>query len=143
VAKPLFRPGARPYIGPMTQTQHSDILILGAGPAGLSLALAAVRHGLSVRVIDRITPQTLADTAFDGRASALASTSWQMLQNLGLGDRLWRDVCPIDRIAVSDGLRQGALDFDAGVDGMGVMLPTACCGLRFTKRPAQTMTSTW
>lgn len=125
MAKPLFRPGARPYIGPMTQTQHSDILILGAGPAGLSLALAAVRHGLSVRVIDRITPQTLADTAFDGRASALASTSWQMLQNLGLGDRLWRDVCPIDRIAVSDGLRQGALDFDAGVDGMGVMLPNS------------------
>lgn len=125
MAKPLFRPGARPYIGQMTQTQHSDILILGAGPAGLSLALAAVRHGLSVRVIDRITPQTLADTAFDGRASALASTSWQMLQNLGLGDRLWRDVCPIDRIAVSDGMRQGALDFDAGVDGMGVMLPNS------------------
>ncbi|WP_033925637.1 UbiH/UbiF/VisC/COQ6 family ubiquinone biosynthesis hydroxylase [Sphingomonas sp. 35-24ZXX] len=109
----------------MTQIHHSDILIMGAGPVGLSLALAAVRHGLSVRVIDRITPQTLADTAFDGRASALASTSWQMLQNLGLGDRLWRDVCPIDRIAVSDGLRQGALDFDAGVDGMGVMLPNS------------------
>lgn len=109
----------------MTQIHHSDILIMGAGPVGLSLALAAVRHGLSVRVIDRIAPETLVDTAFDGRASALASTSWQMLQNLGLGDRLWRDVCPIDRIAVSDGLRQGALDFDAGVDGMGVMLPNS------------------
>ncbi|WP_017672449.1 UbiH/UbiF/VisC/COQ6 family ubiquinone biosynthesis hydroxylase [Blastomonas sp. AAP53] len=109
----------------MTQIQHSDILIMGAGPAGLSLALAAVRHGHSVRVIDRITPQTLADSVFDGRASALASTSWQMLQNLGLGDALWRDVCPIDRIAVSDGLRAGGLDFDAGVDGMGVMLPNS------------------
>lgn len=109
----------------MTQTQHSDILIMGAGPAGLSLALAAVRHGLSVRVIDRITPDRLADTAFDGRASALASTSWQLLQNLGLGEALWRDVCPIDRIAVSDGLRKGGLDFDAGVDGMGVMLPNS------------------
>ncbi len=109
----------------MTQTPHSDILIMGAGPAGLSLALAAVRHGLSVRLIDRIAPEVLADTAFDGRASALASTSWQMLQNLGLADRLWRDACPIDRIAVSDGLRQGSLDFDAGVDGMGVMLPNS------------------
>ncbi len=122
---PLFRRGATPYIEPMTQIQHSDILIMGAGPAGLSLALAAVRHGHSVRVIDRITPQTLADSVFDGRASALASTSWQMLQNLGLGDALWRDVCPIDRIAVSDGLRAGGLDFDAGVDGMGVMLPNS------------------
>lgn len=116
----------------MTQTarttlpiQHSDILIMGAGPAGLALALALVRHGLSVRVVDRIMPETLADPAFDGRASALASTSWQMLQNLGLADALWRDACPIDRISVSDGLRKGALDFDAGVDGMGVMLPNS------------------
>jgi 2-octaprenyl-6-methoxyphenol hydroxylase len=109
----------------MTQAFHSDILIMGAGPAGLSLALALVHHGFGVRVIDRITPETLADTAFDGRASALATTSWQMLQNLGLADRLWREACPIDRIAVSDGLRKGALDFDAGVDGMGVMLPNS------------------
>lgn len=109
----------------MTQTQHSDILIMGAGPAGLALALALVRGGMSVRVIDRLGPETLADPAFDGRASALASTSWQMLQNLGLADTLWRDACPIDRIAVSDGLRKGALDFDAGVDGMGVMLPNS------------------
>lgn len=111
--------------GSITLGNHSDILIMGAGPAGLSLALAVARHGLSVRVIDRITPETLADTAFDGRASALASTSWQMLQNLGLANSLWRDACPIDRIAVSDGLRRGSLDFDAGVDGMGVMLPNS------------------
>jgi 2-octaprenyl-6-methoxyphenol hydroxylase len=123
--KPLFSVQLTAYIGGMTQAIHSDILIMGAGPAGLSLALAVARRGLSVRVIDRITPETLADTAFDGRASALASTSWQMLQNLGLADTLWREACPIDRIAVSDGLRKGALDFDAGVDGMGVMLPNS------------------
>jgi 2-octaprenyl-6-methoxyphenol hydroxylase len=123
--KPLFSARWTAYIAAMTQAQHSDILIMGAGPAGLSLALAVARHGLSVRVIDRITPETLADTGFDGRASALATTSWQMLQNLGLGDALWRDACPIDRIAVSDGLRKGSLDFDAGVDGMGVMLPNS------------------
>jgi 2-octaprenyl-6-methoxyphenol hydroxylase len=123
--KPLFSVRRTAYIGGMKQALHSDILIMGAGPAGLSLALALVRHGFGVRVIDRITPETLADTAFDGRASALATTSWQMLQNLGLADRLWREACPIDRIAVSDGLRKGALDFDAGVDGMGVMLPNS------------------
>lgn len=107
----------------MTQTQHSDILIMGAGPVGLALALAMARKGIGVRVVDRANPDTLTDPTFDGRASALASTSWQMLQNLGLSDALWRDACPIDRIAVSDGLRKGGLNFDAGVDGMGVMLP--------------------
>ncbi|WP_155645778.1 FAD-binding protein, partial [Erythrobacter donghaensis] len=35
--------------GSITLGNHSDILIMGAGPAGLSLALAAARHGLSVR----------------------------------------------------------------------------------------------
>lgn len=107
----------------MTQTHHSDVMIMGAGPVGLALALAIARAGLSVQVIDRITADTLADPAFDGRASALASTSWQMLTNLGIADSLWRDACPIDRIAVSDGLKPGALDFDAGADGMGVMMP--------------------
>lgn len=126
MANPLFSPTTSPYIPGMTQTaQHSDILIMGAGPVGLALALAVACKGMSVRVIDRITPETLADPVFDGRASALASTSWQMLQNLDLADALWRDACPIDRISVSDGLRKGALDFDAGVDGMGVMLPNS------------------
>lgn len=106
-----------------TSAQHSDIIIMGAGPAGLALALAAARAGLDVQVVDRISPGTLADPGFDGRASALASTSWQMLTNLGIAERLWRDACPIDRIAVSDGLKPGALDFDAGADGMGVMMP--------------------
>jgi len=107
----------------MTQTQHSDIIIMGAGPAGLALALALARAGLDVRVIDRMSAAAFSDPAFDGRASALASTSWQMLTNLGVADGLWRDACPIDRIAVSDGLKRGGLDFDAGADGMGVMLP--------------------
>lgn len=35
----------------MTATDH-DILILGAGPTGLTAANEAVRHGLSVRVVD-------------------------------------------------------------------------------------------
>jgi 2-octaprenyl-6-methoxyphenol hydroxylase len=110
----------------MTQAaQHSDILIMGAGPVGLALALALARKGMSVRVVDRSGAAKLADPAFDGRASAVASTSWQMLQNLGLADALWRDACPIDRISVSDGLRKGTLDFDAGVEGMGVMLPNS------------------
>lgn len=122
-ANPLFRWAVTPYIGMMSETQQSDILIMGAGPTGLALALALARAGLAVRVIDRAGAEALGDPAFDGRASALASTSWQMLQNLGVADDLWRTACPIDRIAVSDGLRKGAIDFDAGVDGMGVMLP--------------------
>ncbi|HEX6523060.1 MAG TPA: FAD-dependent monooxygenase [Streptosporangiaceae bacterium] len=40
----------------MTQT---DILVAGAGPAGLTLACDLARHGAAVRIIDR--PQELRD----------------------------------------------------------------------------------
>ena len=34
-------------------TGTADILVVGAGPAGLALALQAHAHGAAVRVIDR------------------------------------------------------------------------------------------
>jgi len=37
-------------------TTRSDLVIVGAGPAGLATALEAVRHGLSATVIDRSQP---------------------------------------------------------------------------------------
>jgi len=36
-------------------TSHSDVLVVGAGPAGIAAALTAQRAGLSVRVIDKAT----------------------------------------------------------------------------------------
>src|SRR5258705_171270 len=35
---------------------HADVLIVGAGPAGLASAIAAARHGLRVQVIDAMKP---------------------------------------------------------------------------------------
>ena len=36
-------------------TSHSDVLVVGAGPAGVAAALTASRRGLRVRVIDKAT----------------------------------------------------------------------------------------
>ncbi|WP_186418499.1 NAD(P)/FAD-dependent oxidoreductase [Bosea sp. CS1GBMeth4] len=33
-------------------SEHTDLLIVGAGPAGMAAAIAARRHGLSVRLVD-------------------------------------------------------------------------------------------
>ena len=37
----------------MLTTTTPDVLIIGAGPAGLTAAAEAIRHGLTVRIIDQ------------------------------------------------------------------------------------------
>ncbi|MBA2920886.1 ubiquinone biosynthesis protein UbiH [Sphingomonas sp. MAH-20] len=102
---------------------QSDVIILGGGLVGLTLALALDAHGLSSTVVDPANPEAVLAPGFDGRASAIASASWRMLQAIGLGDRLEGKGCPIAQIRVSDGLKPGALDFEPAPDdgALGIM----------------------
>ncbi|HEU4970221.1 UbiH/UbiF/VisC/COQ6 family ubiquinone biosynthesis hydroxylase [Sphingomonas sp.] len=102
---------------------QSDVIILGGGLVGLTLALALDAHGLSATVVDPADPDAVLAPGFDGRASAIASASWNMLQAIGLGERLEGKGCPIASIRVSDGLKPGALDFEPGEgdDALGIM----------------------
>ena len=88
-----------------------ELLILGGGLVGITLALAAARKGLASHVVDRADPASLTAEGFDGRASAISTASWNLFTNIGLADRLAPHGCPIDAIAVTDGMRPGRLDF--------------------------------
>ena len=101
----------------------TDLIILGGGLVGATLALALERHGIRSTVIDPADPAVTLAAGFDGRASAVASASGRMLDAIGLGDRLAGQGCPIAAIRVSDGLKPGRLDFepDAGDGALGVM----------------------
>jgi len=88
-----------------------DLLILGGGLVGMTLALAAARKGISSHVVDRADPAELTAEGFDGRASAISTASWNLFANIGLGDRLAPLGCPIDSIAVTDGMKPGRIDF--------------------------------
>ena len=88
-----------------------DLLILGGGLVGMTLALTAARKGLSSHVVDRADPAELTAEGFDGRASAISTASWNLLSNIGLANSLEPHGCPIAAIAVSDGLRPGRIDF--------------------------------
>ncbi len=88
-----------------------ELLILGGGLVGMSLALAAARKGIASHVVDRADPAELTAEGFDGRASAISTASWNLFTNIGLADRLEPHGCPIESIAVTDGLRPGRIDF--------------------------------
>jgi 2-octaprenyl-6-methoxyphenol hydroxylase len=88
-----------------------DLVILGGGLVGMTLALAAARKGLSSHVVDRADPAALTAEGFDGRASAISTASWNLFANIGLADRLAPHGCPIDAIAVTDAMKPGRIDF--------------------------------
>ena len=102
---------------------QSDVIILGGGLVGLTLSLALDAHGVSSVVVDPAEPATVLAPGFDGRASAIASASWRMLEAIGVGERLEGKGCPIASIRVSDGLKPGALDFEPGAEdgALGIM----------------------
>ncbi len=95
----------------MADSQRADVIISGGGLIGLTQALALAAHGLSSHVIDRLDPEILKADGFDGRTSAISSSSLKMLNAIGLGTILEGKGCPIGQIWVSDGLKRGALDF--------------------------------
>ena len=103
---------------------RADVIILGGGLIGLTLALALDRHGLRVIVIDPADPERNVAPAFDGRATAIASASWRMLETIGIAGRLEGEGCPILSIRVSDGLRPGGIVFDSEdpEDPLGIMV---------------------
>ncbi|SEL57695.1 2-octaprenyl-6-methoxyphenol hydroxylase [Roseovarius azorensis] len=81
----------------------SDILIIGGGLNGPTLALAAARAGLTSTVIDALPEPTRRNAAFDGRAYALALASVRLLRNLRIWDRVAENAQPMLEIKVSDG----------------------------------------
>src|SRR5207253_9567257 len=54
--------------------------------------------------------------AFDGRTSAVSSSSMRMLQAIGVAGHLQEPGCPIRKIAVADGLEPGGLQFEPDDD---------------------------
>ncbi len=88
-----------------------DLLILGGGLVGMTLALAAASRGFTSHVIDRADPGDLTAEGFDGRASAISTASWNLFTHIGLADALEPYGCPIDTISVSDQLRPGRIEF--------------------------------
>ena len=96
--------------------ERSDVIILGGGLVGLALAAALDSSGLGAIVIDPADPDARTTAAFDGRATALSSSSQRMFDTVGISQFFPEPGAPIRRIEVADGLAPGGLTFDPGSD---------------------------
>lgn len=104
-----------------------DIVVVGAGPAGLCFARALADTGLSILLVEQQPLESLREPAFDGRDIALTRRSVQRLQDLGIWHRLaLADVSPLRRAHVLDGRSpQGLRVAPVGDDGteLGFLVP--------------------
>jgi ubiquinone biosynthesis UbiH/UbiF/VisC/COQ6 family hydroxylase len=97
-----------------TTTSTSDVTIVGAGPAGLSLACALADAGLSVQLLEQQALDALEAPGDDGREIALTHRSRDIMQGLGLWEALPPGaVAPLREARVLDGNRTRALRFAA------------------------------
>jgi ubiquinone biosynthesis UbiH/UbiF/VisC/COQ6 family hydroxylase len=90
-----------------------DIVVVGAGPAGLAMGRALADTGLSMALIDCQDESRLADPAVDGRDIALTHLSRRLLQQFGAWDRIpGEQISPLRAARVIDGDSPYTLDFN-------------------------------
>ena len=81
----------------------ADILITGGGLNGPALALALVRAGFRVTLVDALPAQAQGADDFDGRSYALALASVRLLKAIGVWDKVGDKAQPMLDIKVTDG----------------------------------------
>lgn len=107
------------------------ILIVGAGPAGLSMARALSGNGLDIQVFERASRESLVSPQDDGREIALTHRSERLLRELGHWDRLQaEEIGPLREALVLDGNARDGLRFQmpgapGDADPLGWLVPNA------------------
>ena len=86
----------------MTSRREFDVVIIGGGLAGATLALALARVTQRIAVIEAVSMQAPEQPSYDDRGLVLTLSSQRILQNLHLWEALYEQVNPVLHIHVSD-----------------------------------------
>jgi len=104
-----------------------DILVVGAGPAGLSFARSLKDSGLNMLVIEKAPLDDLRNPALDGREIALTHLSVKLMKDLGAWARIPAEsISPIRAAKVLNGNSSYFLDFNSknvSGDALGYLVP--------------------
>ncbi|GAA0722134.1 2-octaprenyl-6-methoxyphenyl hydroxylase [Dokdonella soli] len=114
-----------------------DVLIIGGGLVGASLAIALDGAGLRVALAEAVPPRLDLQPSYDERNLALARASVNALEALGVLNAAASQATPIRRIHVSRRGDFGAVRMDAGELGLpafGAVLPARELGNALLRR---------
>ena len=96
-----------------TSNPQYDVLIVGGGMVGASLAVALMPLGLKVGLVDAYQFGVAAQPSYDDRAIALSYGSSRIYTGMGLWHQLAPQTTPINKIHVSDRGHFGATRLSA------------------------------
>lgn len=122
-------------------SEHYDILIVGAGLVGASLALLLANTTLRVAISEAALLQTTVKSDADGRSLALTYGSVRILEKLQLWSTLAPDAVPIQTVHVSNRGHLGITRIharDEGVPALGYVIPAALLGAHLQQALLQT-----
>jgi len=129
-----------------TKDLIADILISGAGPAGLTLAALLGRTGFKVVLIDAETPAPADyDEKTSGRTAALLTGSVNVLKATGIWNDLTPHATPLQTMRIVDDSQPGAAQVktefkasDIGHTEFGFNIPNAILKSTLSARVAKT-----
>jgi ubiquinone biosynthesis UbiH/UbiF/VisC/COQ6 family hydroxylase len=111
----------------MAKTLSYDVIVIGAGPAGLSFARTLADTGLRICLLEKQPMKTIADPPLDGRDIALTHDTMRLMDDLGMLKHLPKnEMSPIREARVFSGASSYFLGFDVkgtGKEALGNLVP--------------------
>ena len=111
----------------ITTKNDYDVVIIGAGPAGLSFACSLAEKKIRVLIVERSPIDSISNPQSDGREIAITHQSRKILYELGVWSLIDEDeVSLLKEAKVYSGSSNSLLDFDAkksSIEALGYLVP--------------------